>query len=121
MNSPTLSFLTFTTLFLILQSPLSLTNPDALFYQTCGNTFNCGSITGIDYPFREYQDPEYCGYPGLSLYCQDNIATINITNVKYRVLDINLATQTMTIAREDILESVCPRDLVKTTLDNFLF
>ncbi|KAH7852609.1 hypothetical protein Vadar_026988 [Vaccinium darrowii] len=121
MNSPTLSFLSLTTLSLILQFPISLTNPDASFYHACGNTFNCGSITGIAYPFRGYQDPEYCGYPGLSLYCQDNIATINITNVKYRVLDINQATQTMTIAREDIVESVCPRDLVNTTLDNSLF
>lgn len=119
---PILSFLSFTTQFLILQFPLCFSFPDASFYHSCGNTtFDCGSVAGIGYPFRGHGEPEYCGYPGLDLHCQDGIATVYINNIKYRVLDIDQATQTMKIARKDILESVCPKDLVSTTLDNSLF
>ncbi|KAE9466729.1 hypothetical protein C3L33_01386, partial [Rhododendron williamsianum] len=119
---PILSFLSFTTQFLILQFPLCFSFPDASFYHSCGNTtFDCGSIAGIGYPFRGHGEPENCGYPGLDLHCQDGIATVYINNIKYRVLDIDQATQTMKIARGDILESVCPKDLVSTTLDNSLF
>ncbi|XP_058227501.1 LEAF RUST 10 DISEASE-RESISTANCE LOCUS RECEPTOR-LIKE PROTEIN KINASE-like 1.4 isoform X3 [Rhododendron vialii] len=119
---PIVSFLSFTTQFLFLQSPLCFSFPDAFFYHSCGNTtFDCGSIAGIGYPFRGHGEPEYCGYPGLDLHCQDGIATVYINNIKYRVLEIDQATQTMKIAREDILESICPQDLVNTTLDNSLF
>ncbi|KAF7134232.1 hypothetical protein RHSIM_Rhsim08G0083500 [Rhododendron simsii] len=119
---PILSFLSFTTQFPFLQFPLCFCFPDAFFYHSCGNTtFDCGSITGIGYPFRGHGEPEYCGYPGLDLHCQDGITTVYINNLKYRVRDIDQATQTMKIAREDILESVCPQDLANTTLDNSLF
>ncbi|GMP28347.1 hypothetical protein CsSME_00003935 [Camellia sinensis var. sinensis] len=126
MNSHILSWLpillSFIILSLFLQFPLSSsTNPEQSLYRDCGSTFNCGSITGLDYPFRGEDEPEYCGYPGLVLNCQNNIATFYINHLKFRVLGIDQAAQTMRIAREDVIEATCPQDLVDTTLDDTLF
>ena len=92
-----------------------------MFYHNCGNSFTCGSITGVGYPFRGYEEPEYCGYPGLVLSCKNNIPTILIVNVEYRVMDIDQTTQTMRISREDMMGDVCKLDVVNTTLDNSPF
>ncbi|CAL5369651.1 unnamed protein product [Camellia sinensis] len=126
MNSHILSWLpillSFIILSLFLQFPLSSsTNPDQSLYRDCGSTFNCGSITGLDYPFRGEDEPEYCGYPGFVLNCQNNIATFYINHLKFRVLSIDQAAQTMRIAREDVIEATCPQDLVNTTLDDTPF
>ncbi|KAH7846308.1 hypothetical protein Vadar_012379 [Vaccinium darrowii] len=127
MNSqilPRFSLLSIPTLFLFLQFPFSLANPDPdeVFYSSCGATFNCGSIAGVGYPFRGYQEPEFCGYPGLVLTCgNNNITTLVINDIIFRVLDINPSAQTMNIAREDVMEATCPQELVNTTLDNSLF
>lgn len=112
----------------VLLAPISLQfhhvsgNPEE-FYKTCGNTFSCGNITGIGYPFRGSNDPVYCGYPGLELRCDQsqNFTRIQIRNMTYRVLDINPTTQTMRVAREDVMESTCPTQLVNSTLDYGLF
>ncbi|KAL6994002.1 hypothetical protein U1Q18_012111 [Sarracenia purpurea var. burkii] len=119
---PIFSFLSLAKLFLVLQLPLSSTHPDGWFYQTCGSNFTCGSVAGVGYPFRGITEPEYCGHPNLVLNCQHNVPTIRIMNVKYRVLSIDPSSQTMKIAREDMMggAAVCPQDLVSTTLDNAL-
>ncbi|PSS33589.1 Leaf rust 10 disease-resistance locus receptor-like protein kinase [Actinidia chinensis var. chinensis] len=114
------SFLvSFTTL--SLSALVTLSSSDELFYHNCGNSFKCGSIAGVGYPFHGYEEPEYCGYPGLVLACKNNIPTIRIVNVEYRVLDIDQTTKTMRIAREDMMGDVCKLDLVNTTLDNSPF
>ncbi|KAI8017046.1 LEAF RUST 10 DISEASE-RESISTANCE LOCUS RECEPTOR-LIKE PROTEIN KINASE-like 1.3 [Camellia lanceoleosa] len=118
---PFLPFLSFLKLLLLFQFHLSSSYSDQYLYTSCGNTFNCGSIT-VGYPFRGTGDQDYCGYPGLVLDCSnDNITTIQIENLTYRVLGIDQSTQTMKIAREDLMESICPHDMVNTTLDSALF
>ncbi|KAM7516314.1 hypothetical protein LguiA_005897 [Lonicera macranthoides] len=118
MNSQFLLLLNF---FFLLQSSSSSIAPN--FYHNCSNTtFTCGSLTGISYPFRGHMYPEYCGYPGLQLNCQpNNITTIHIASTTYRILSIDQTSQIMKIAREDLMESTCPRDLLNTTLDYNLF
>ncbi|KAL7090285.1 hypothetical protein ACP275_12G031200 [Erythranthe tilingii] len=94
------------------------------YYQTCGKTFSCGeNITGIGYPFLEFSDPPYCGHPSFVLTCnrRKNITNIEITGMKYRVLEIAQTNQTMTIAREDIMEEPCPTEMKNTTLDYTIF
>lgn len=111
--------------FLILfQSRNGSTDPDSQLYQKCGNTFSCGgAVTGIGYPFRGVDDPEYCGHPSLVLSCDnDNNATsIVIMGVKYRVVEIEQNAQSMRIAREDMMRSSCPTEMVNTTLDYSVF
>ncbi|KAL7190737.1 hypothetical protein ACSBR2_022921 [Camellia fascicularis] len=120
---PFLPFLSFLKLLLLFQFHLSSSFSDQYLYTDCGYTFNCGSITGIGYPFRGTGDHDYCGYPGLVLDCSNdyNITTIQIKNLTYRVLGIDQSRQTMKIAREDLMESTCPQDMVNTTLDSSLF
>ncbi|CAK9141604.1 unnamed protein product [Ilex paraguariensis] len=108
-------------LLVVIQVPRVSCNPDE-WYVSCGNTFNCGTITGVGYPFRGIGDPEYCGYPGFVLNCdQENVTTIAIMNISYSVLDIYQDTQVMKIVREDLMQTSCPRDLVNTTLDYSIF
>lgn len=92
-------------------------HPDE-WYQSCGATFSCGTITGVGYPFRGNGDPEYCGYPNFLLKCnQENTTSIRLMNVTYRVLKIDQATQIMKIAREDVMDATCPQELVNTTFN----
>ncbi|XP_016503747.1 LEAF RUST 10 DISEASE-RESISTANCE LOCUS RECEPTOR-LIKE PROTEIN KINASE-like 1.4 isoform X3 [Nicotiana tabacum] len=124
MNSQSFYLLSLLTLFsslILIHVPRGSSNPDE-FYQTCGNTYSCGDIMGLSYPFRNMNDPPYCGYPGLELNCnQDSSTTMIINKIKYRILDVRPTTQTIRIVREDIMESTCPVYLVNTTLDYSLF
>ncbi|KAL8034462.1 hypothetical protein ABFX02_12G030400 [Erythranthe guttata] len=110
---------------IIIQSPyISSAISDDQYYQTCGKTFSCGkNITGIGYPFRGFSDPEHCGHPNLILDCntRKNTTNIEISGMKYRVLEIAQPTQTMTIAREDVMEENCPTEMKNTTLDYSVF
>ncbi|KAK3004413.1 hypothetical protein RJ639_018789 [Escallonia herrerae] len=118
---PLFSILVILEISVLVRIPLCSSDPD-VFYETCGTAFSCGNISGIGYPFRGNGSPEYCGYPGLVLNCnQDNITTIEIMGMAYCVLAIDQTIQFMRIAREDLMESRCPQDLVNTTLDYTLF
>ncbi|EYU34428.1 hypothetical protein MIMGU_mgv1a020082mg, partial [Erythranthe guttata] len=101
-----------------------LSGPEDM-YQSCDKTFSCGeNITEIGYPFRGISDPEHCGHPNFVLTChngKNNITNIEIMGVEYRVLEIAQSTQTMTIAREDIMEETCPTEMKNTTLDYSTF
>ncbi|KAI3768110.1 hypothetical protein L2E82_18542 [Cichorium intybus] len=89
------------------------------FYDACNTPFSCGTISDFQYPFRHHQDLAYCGYPGFELNCDDdNLPTINIT---YLVLRINPNAQILKIVRKDMINSMCPQDLVNTTMDPKLF
>ncbi|KAL8532060.1 hypothetical protein ACS0TY_008606 [Phlomoides rotata] len=107
---------------ILIHAPNGSSNLEEL-YQTCGNTFSCGRITGIGYPFRRSDDPAYCGHPSFVLTCDDhtNATTLEMIGTKYRVLKIDQNDDIMTIAREDIMEEACPRERVNTTLDHTIF
>lgn len=91
------------------------------WYESCGKEFNCGDIKGISYPFWGDDRPNLCGYAGLELKCLDNITTMEIKKVKYRVLGITPNAQSIKIARNDFLGGVCKAEFVNTTLDDTLF
>ncbi|PWA87575.1 hypothetical protein CTI12_AA128380 [Artemisia annua] len=99
----------------------SLSDSDGL-YGTCNGTFSCGNISGLGYPFRRHQAPAYCGYPGFELNCdQQGPPTIEIMNMTYRILSINSTFQILKIVRQDMNESICPKNLVNTTINHKLF
>ncbi|KAI3669643.1 hypothetical protein L6452_40957 [Arctium lappa] len=92
------------------------------FNGTCDDSFSCGTISGIGYPFRRRQDPAYCGYPGFDLDCDErNPPTIDIMNLTYHILGIDPTTQILRMIREDMVNSFCPQDLVNTTINHELF
>ncbi|KAI3519308.1 hypothetical protein L1887_08337 [Cichorium endivia] len=91
-------------------------------YQNCAESFTCGTISGIRYPFLRHQDPNYCGYPGFELDCNGkNAPSIDINNMTYHVLSIDQTSQVLKIVREDVMESICPHDFVNTTINHKLF
>ncbi|KAI3726451.1 hypothetical protein L1987_66248 [Smallanthus sonchifolius] len=106
-------------IFIIIE--VRLTNSQRL-YGTCNRPFSCGTISGFQYPFRRHQDPAQCGYPGFELNCDEqNLPIINITNIRYQVLGIDPINQILKLVREDMIDSICPQDLVNTTINHNLF
>ncbi|PWA60632.1 hypothetical protein CTI12_AA380690 [Artemisia annua] len=98
-----------------------LSNSDGL-YNTCNGPFSCGTMSGLRYPFRRHQDPAHCGYPGFELECDEpNPPTINIMNITYHVLGLDPMSQIMKVVREDMIDTICPENLVNTTIDHELF
>ncbi|KAJ9562194.1 hypothetical protein OSB04_007354 [Centaurea solstitialis] len=91
-------------------------------YGTCNGAFSCGTVSGFRYPFRRHQDPAYCGYPGFELNCDErNPPTIEIMKIMYRILGVDPTNQILTVVREDMVNSICPEELVNTTIDHTLF
>ncbi|XP_031276458.1 LEAF RUST 10 DISEASE-RESISTANCE LOCUS RECEPTOR-LIKE PROTEIN KINASE-like 2.7 [Pistacia vera] len=91
-------------------------------YSKCSSTFNCGNFTGIGYPFWGNNKPGYCGHPGFKLDCQGEKITIEIMSLKYQILDINLESQLLHIARTDFLQNnICPSSFVNSSLNASLF
>ncbi|KAF3969465.1 hypothetical protein CMV_006752 [Castanea mollissima] len=98
---------------------LSLCKDDS--YSNCSkNIFSCGNINNISFPLWG-ENYTGCGYPGLKLNCTENVTTMEIMNVTYRVLNVNLSAQILTITREDYWTGFCSPEFTNTTLDPTLF
>ncbi|XP_073150664.1 LEAF RUST 10 DISEASE-RESISTANCEUS RECEPTOR-LIKE PROTEIN KINASE-like 1.4 isoform X2 [Henckelia pumila] len=107
----------------IFQAPSGSSSPQQL-YKSCSNAFNCGNtIKGIGYPFRDINDPPYCGHPSFILSCdpENNVTRIILMGTMYQVLEINQPAQIMRVVRDDILVEACPQQMVNTTLDYNVF
>ncbi|XP_050102804.1 LEAF RUST 10 DISEASE-RESISTANCE LOCUS RECEPTOR-LIKE PROTEIN KINASE-like 1.3 isoform X4 [Malus sylvestris] len=90
-------------------------------YTTCSNTFNCGGITKVGFPFWGDGRPDNCGYPELKLACSNDVTTIEIMGVKYRLLMINQDEQTLKVVRDDYYDKICSPKFGDTKLDSNLF
>ncbi|KAK2415293.1 LEAF RUST 10 DISEASE-RESISTANCE LOCUS RECEPTOR-LIKE PROTEIN KINASE 1.4 [Trifolium repens] len=88
----------------------------------CNNTtFNCGTITNLSYPFTGGDRPSFCGPPQFHLNCQNNVPELNISSVSYRVLQINSATRSLTLARLDLWNETCTNHYINTSFDGTIF
>ncbi|XP_059451727.1 LEAF RUST 10 DISEASE-RESISTANCE LOCUS RECEPTOR-LIKE PROTEIN KINASE-like 1.3 isoform X4 [Corylus avellana] len=101
--------------------PGSLCDDDDVDLPNCSKLFNCGGINNVGFPFWEDTRPSNCGSPGLKLHCEGSVTTIEIMNVTYRVLEVDLKTQILKISREDFSTGICSPELLNTTLDPNLF
>ncbi|KAJ4713422.1 Receptor-like kinase [Melia azedarach] len=93
-------------------------------YLACNRRSSCGPhFLDIPYPFWGNNiRPQYCGRQEFELKCQDNQHTaIQFGDQSFRVLDINGLNQIMTIARADLLVSICPMIFQKTIINHTLF
>ncbi|XP_008240239.1 PREDICTED: LEAF RUST 10 DISEASE-RESISTANCE LOCUS RECEPTOR-LIKE PROTEIN KINASE-like 2.1 [Prunus mume] len=92
---------------------------DAAQYTECRNTYDCGLLKNITYPFWAANGrPQHCGREGYQLTCLDDQNTvIRIEDQDFLVLDISKEVYIITIARLDLWDSPCPSRLVNTTLD----
>jgi hypothetical protein len=84
-------------------------------YVSCSNSLDCGNIKGVGYPFWGSNRPDYCGYPELKLDCSDQDPEITIEKLTYKVLGIDNQTRTLSVARKDYAENICPTLILNTT------
>ncbi|KAK6279786.1 hypothetical protein POUND7_020053 [Theobroma cacao] len=108
-------FVLLVTIFLSIQAPVCL-GSDYEKFAGCNQTFHCGIIENISYPFRQRGSPEYCGQPGFELFCEDGKPMITIMSQSYQILEFNMSLKALTVARTDYLYSLCPKHLVNTSL-----
>ncbi|CAK9140317.1 unnamed protein product [Ilex paraguariensis] len=90
-------------------------------YAACGELFECANIQGIGYPFWGQNRLPYCGHPRFRLNCQGDAPIITILSMDFRVLAIDNKTQTLTVARQDLWNNICPIFLYNTTMDFNIF
>ncbi|KAG2710709.1 hypothetical protein I3760_04G041000 [Carya illinoinensis] len=87
-------------------------------YLNCSETFSCAGILGLGYPFWGSPNrPEYCGYPGFELNCSGDAPQLNVSDMYYRVLEINGAARSLKVARVDYWNTTCPASYANTTID----
>ncbi|CAN6933764.1 unnamed protein product [Brassica oleracea] len=85
-------------------------------YERCSQPFNCGNQSGLQYPFWT-SDREDCGHPDYKVDCGSGFAELNITSVKYRILEANYDSGIIRLARSDFIGGLCPKDLLNATFD----
>ncbi|KAJ1405730.1 Wall-associated receptor kinase, C-terminal [Sesbania bispinosa] len=91
------------------QQPL----PHGYNYSVCKEeSYNCGELSNISYPFWGQNRPSYCGGGDLfKLSCNDqngpNTTTALIDSQNFTVLEINPADYTFRIVRTDLVHDVC--------------
>ncbi|KAE9615648.1 putative wall-associated receptor kinase [Lupinus albus] len=93
-------------------------------YRKCyaNNTYTCGTITNLTYPFSGGTRPEYCGEPNLQVNCVNaTVPKFSVNSVTYRIIVWDLKTQTLTVARDDLWDSVCFSSNHATSFENTVF
>nr|XP_034889458.1 LEAF RUST 10 DISEASE-RESISTANCE LOCUS RECEPTOR-LIKE PROTEIN KINASE-like 2.7 isoform X2 [Populus alba] len=70
-------------------------------YMNCMNSFDCGNIKGVGYPFSGSDRPDYCGYPGFELGCSNQDPEITIMRSTYKLLGVNIQSRTLNVSRSD--------------------
>nr|TKS00415.1 putative serine/threonine-protein kinase [Populus alba] len=86
-------------------------------YMNCMNSFDCGNIKGVGYPFSGSDRPDYCGYPGFELGCSNQDPEITIMRSTYKLLGVNIQSRTLNVSRSDYTANLCPTLLSNTSLN----
>ncbi|XP_068305637.1 LEAF RUST 10 DISEASE-RESISTANCEUS RECEPTOR-LIKE PROTEIN KINASE-like 2.5 [Pyrus communis] len=91
-------------------------------YSICSKAISCGGIRDISYPFWGVNRPKYCGQPGFELRCLDDVPVINMSNINYRILEMNSSSpRTIKVARQDYWKTLCPSSFANTRINFSLF
>ncbi|KAG6742001.1 hypothetical protein POTOM_055283 [Populus tomentosa] len=112
---PTMSWFIIFLIITFVHAPSSAFANDDERYVNCSNSFDCGDIKGVGYPFWGSNRPEYCGYPELKLNCSDQDLEITIEKLTYKVLGIDNQSRILSVARKDYAENICPTLILNTT------
>ncbi|XP_004300968.1 PREDICTED: probable receptor-like protein kinase At1g67000 [Fragaria vesca subsp. vesca] len=99
---------------------------DTAEYANCSLPVTCGSVkSNISYPFWGSDRPEYCGKSGFEVTCNANVPMITMKKINFRILDMSSSTitptPTVTVAREDYWNTLCPPSYIDTDLNFSLF
>ncbi|KAF2313809.1 hypothetical protein GH714_013559 [Hevea brasiliensis] len=123
MHPVTTTTLTFTIIVFVfyVDFATSFSSNDNTLY-SCDQTFYCGHITEIYYPFSGGPRPASCGFPGFQLTCvDDSITLLTINSLSYRVIQLDQISQTMILSRSDLSNSTCTQQSANTTFNHTHF
>ncbi|KAJ1405743.1 Wall-associated receptor kinase, galacturonan-binding domain [Sesbania bispinosa] len=88
--------------------------PQGYNYSVCKEeSYNCGELSNISYPFWGQNRPSYCGGgDSFKLNCQQeeedhNTTTIRIGSQDFTVLNIHTTSYSMRLVRTDLARNVC--------------
>ncbi|XP_059451736.1 LEAF RUST 10 DISEASE-RESISTANCE LOCUS RECEPTOR-LIKE PROTEIN KINASE-like 2.7 [Corylus avellana] len=83
----------------------------------CAQTLDCGPFKNLSYPFTDTTHPDNCGTPEFRLSCDDDSPNLTTASLSYRVLRLDQAARTMTLARSDLWNTTCPKQYTNSTLE----
>ncbi|XP_011035095.1 PREDICTED: probable serine/threonine-protein kinase At1g18390 [Populus euphratica] len=111
------------TLLLFLHLTASSPSNDMSNLSNCNQTFSCGALTDITYPFTGGQRPYHCGPPEFRLKCDgESVTTLIVKSLPYRVIWVDQTTQTLRLSCLDFHDDrPCPVPSNCTTFDNVIF
>ncbi|CAI9110652.1 OLC1v1010715C1 [Oldenlandia corymbosa var. corymbosa] len=117
---PIRSFFLIITIFTLFGIPKCLCQDGR--YVSCGNVYQCGNIQ-FRYPFWGGNRPENCGYPGFEVNCvSSSVPRITISSQQYLVVNSpDITANTVTVAREDLFNNICPQDPKDTAINFTIF
>ncbi|KAK7320046.1 hypothetical protein RJT34_04776 [Clitoria ternatea] len=93
-------------------------------FSICSQSFSCGTLTNVSYPFWGGNIPQICGKSniGFKLTCMhDRNTSIQIGSQKFNVLSINQTASTMRIVRTDLVYDHCSSNFTNTSLSSSPF
>jgi hypothetical protein len=111
------------TLLLFLHLTASSPSNDTSNHSNCNQTFSCGALANITYPFTGGERPYHCGPPEFQLTCDGNsLTTLKANSQTYRVTQVDQANQTLRLSPLDFYgDNPCTYPSTSTTFDNVIF
>lgn len=92
------------------------------YFPNCSESFSCGTLHNISYPFTGGPRPVFCGPPGFRLRCtDDSIPELLSDALTFRILELDPVLQRLTLSRSDLDNTPCPRRFINTTLNPAVF
>ncbi|KAL3735616.1 hypothetical protein ACJRO7_024700 [Eucalyptus globulus] len=110
-------------LLLLLTVPF-LSAGNSLF--NCSQTFNCGPIVNVSYPFTGGDRPAHCGPPEFHLSCHNSKShpDLTIDSLTYSVRTLDQTRRFLTLSRTDVDDDfgkTCTQLYANTTVNSTIF
>ncbi|KAK7398898.1 hypothetical protein VNO78_10072 [Psophocarpus tetragonolobus] len=89
------------------------------YYSICSQSFSCGTLTNISYPFWGGSRPHFCGHHAFKLSCMHNQnPSIQLASQKFNLLNINQTLSTVRMVRTDLVyrPDACSSNFTNTSL-----
>ncbi|XP_010415241.1 PREDICTED: LEAF RUST 10 DISEASE-RESISTANCE LOCUS RECEPTOR-LIKE PROTEIN KINASE-like 2.7 [Camelina sativa] len=83
-------------------------------YERCSEPFPCGNQGSLLYPFW-VRGREDCGHPDFKLDCSKGFAELNLSSVKFRILEANNVSHVIKIGTLDYFDNLCLQHLENAT------
>ncbi|XP_008229297.2 PREDICTED: LEAF RUST 10 DISEASE-RESISTANCE LOCUS RECEPTOR-LIKE PROTEIN KINASE-like 2.1 [Prunus mume] len=87
----------------------------------CSQTFACGPLQGLSYPFTGGARPAHCGPPEFHISCVDDSPELTIMSLRYRVLELDPVHKNLRLVRSDLWNSTCTDKLANVTIKSEFF